>query len=76
MGIIILQNASLDRIKEEWFKISSAKLSEPYQVEDFMSSFNEISRRLLEYIVNIQDSNVSQDYCYDMIVNLEIIVVF
>ncbi|VDH89965.1 Hypothetical predicted protein [Mytilus galloprovincialis] len=50
-------NASLEIIKEEWFKISSGKLSEPYQVEDFMSSFNEISRRLLEYIVNIQDSN-------------------
>ena len=56
--VYLLQNASLEIIKEEWFNISSGKLSEPHQVEDFMSSFNEISRRLMEYVVNIQDSNV------------------
>ncbi|XP_060078192.1 uncharacterized protein LOC132557690 isoform X2 [Ylistrum balloti] len=69
-------NASLNVIQKEWFGISSQKLSEPHQVEDYLSSFNEISRRLLEYIVNMQDSNgntaihYAVSHCNFEIVNL------
>ncbi|XP_069127337.1 KN motif and ankyrin repeat domain-containing protein 1-like isoform X2 [Argopecten irradians] len=69
-------NASLSVIQKEWFGISSQKLSEPHQVEDYLSSFNEISRRLLEYIVNMQDSNgntaihYAVSHCNFEIVNL------
>ncbi|XP_048256042.1 serine-rich adhesin for platelets-like isoform X4 [Haliotis rufescens] len=50
-------NTNLGTIQKEWFNISSQKLSDHYQVEDFMSSFNEISKKLLEYIVNMADPN-------------------
>lgn len=50
-------NASLNVIQQEWFKVTSLKLSEAHQVEDYLSCFNELSRRLLEYIVNLQDAN-------------------
>ncbi|XP_021373443.1 uncharacterized protein LOC110463285 isoform X2 [Mizuhopecten yessoensis] len=69
-------NASLNVIQKEWFGISSQKLSEPHQVEDYLSSLNEISRRLLEYIVNMQDSNgntaihYAVSHCNFEIVNL------
>ena len=55
----LFQNASLNVIQQEWFKVTSLKLSEAHQVEDYLSCFNELSRRLLEYIVNMQDANVS-----------------
>ena len=57
--LYLFQNASLNVIQQEWFKVTSLKLSEAHQVEDYLSCFNELSRRLLEYIVNMQDSNVS-----------------
>ncbi|XP_062568562.1 uncharacterized protein LOC134230741 isoform X2 [Saccostrea cucullata] len=50
-------NASVETIKKHWFKASSHKLSDPNQVEDFLSSFNEISKACLQYIVNLQDDN-------------------
>ncbi|XP_045159923.2 uncharacterized protein LOC123525167 isoform X4 [Mercenaria mercenaria] len=50
-------NNSLDIIQKEWFKVSSSKLADAHQNEDYLSCFNEISKRLLEYIVNMQDSN-------------------
>ena len=53
------QNANLAVVQEEWFRVSSHKLSSAHQVEDYLSSINEISHRLLEYIVNLVDSNVS-----------------
>ena len=46
-------------MQQEWFQVSSLKLSSDHQVEDFLSSVNEISKRLLEYIVNMTDANVS-----------------
>jgi len=53
------QNASQEIIQKDWFKVSSTKLADAHQTEDYLSCFNEISRRLLEYIVNMQDSNVN-----------------
>ncbi|KAK3090028.1 hypothetical protein FSP39_008640 [Pinctada imbricata] len=50
-------NASVNVIQQEWFKVASHKLSDCNQVEDYLSSFNEISRRCLEYVVNLQDAN-------------------
>ncbi|XP_060564500.1 KN motif and ankyrin repeat domain-containing protein 1-like isoform X5 [Ruditapes philippinarum] len=51
------KNNSLEIIQKEWFKVSSSKLADAHQNEDYLSCFNEISKRLLEYIVNMQDSN-------------------
>jgi hypothetical protein len=50
-------NASLNAIQSEWFKASSHKLSSPAMVEDFLSSFKEISLDLLGNIVNMADAN-------------------
>lgn len=52
---------SIEAIKKEWFKVSSHKLSDPNQVEDYLSSFNEISKPCLKHIVNLQDDNVSDN---------------
>ncbi len=46
-------------IQQEWFRVSSHKLSSPSQVEDFLSCFKEISNDLLSHVVNMQDANVS-----------------
>uniref|UniRef100_A0A0B7ABY2 Uncharacterized protein n=1 Tax=Arion vulgaris TaxID=1028688 RepID=A0A0B7ABY2_9EUPU len=50
-------NACQNLVQQEWFKVSSHKLSVSHQVEDFLSSVNEISKRLLEYIINMTDAN-------------------
>ncbi|KAL3867819.1 hypothetical protein ACJMK2_040666 [Sinanodonta woodiana] len=50
-------NAGINVVQQDWFRTSSSKLSSPHQVEDYLSCFNEISKRLLEYVVNMQDSN-------------------
>ncbi|XP_070194306.1 serine-rich adhesin for platelets-like isoform X4 [Littorina saxatilis] len=50
-------NANLAVVQQEWFRVSSHKLSSVHQVEDYLSSIKEISSRLLEYIVNLVDTN-------------------
>jgi len=50
-------NISLNVIQQEWFKVSSHKLSNPNMVEDYLSSFNEMSRSLLQNVINIADAN-------------------
>ena len=50
-------NAALNVIQADWFKVSSHKLSVPDQVEDYLSSFNQISPHLLEHVVNMADAN-------------------
>lgn len=46
--------------------MSSHKLSDPNQVEDYLSSFNEISKPCLKHIVNLQDDNVRDNaYGYE-----------
>jgi len=64
MSCNVFQNSSLEAIQKEWFKVSSTKLADAHQNEDYLSCFNEISPRLLEYIVNMQDSNVSVSDLY------------
>ena len=58
MTFHVFQNSSVEIIKKEWFKVSSHKLSDPNQVEDYLSSINEISKPCLVHIVNLQDDNV------------------
>ncbi|CAG5132083.1 unnamed protein product [Candidula unifasciata] len=50
-------NACQTQVQEEWFRVSSHKLSVAHQVEDFLSSVNEISKRLLEHVINMADAN-------------------
>ncbi|XP_041358194.1 uncharacterized protein LOC121375047 isoform X2 [Gigantopelta aegis] len=50
-------NASVNVIQQEWFRITNNKLVDPHQVEDYISSFNEISKKLMEHIVNMADAN-------------------
>ncbi|CAG5115963.1 unnamed protein product [Candidula unifasciata] len=50
-------NASQEILQQEWFQLSSHKLSSAHKVEDFLSSVNEISSRLLEYVINVADAN-------------------
>ncbi|BFY99638.1 hypothetical protein BsWGS_02678 [Bradybaena similaris] len=50
-------NACQSQVQEEWFKVSSHKLSVAHQVEDFLSSINEISKKLLEHVINMTDAN-------------------
>lgn len=44
-------------IQQEWFKISSTVTANPLEVEDYLDCFEEYSSSLLEYIVNMIDSN-------------------
>ena len=53
------QNSSLNQIQQEWFKISSHKFSKIDQVEDYMSSFKELSPALMASVMNMADANVS-----------------
>ncbi|XP_050401623.1 uncharacterized protein LOC126818329 isoform X2 [Patella vulgata] len=50
-------NTARNTIMNEWFQVTNNKLANAYQIEDYMSSFNEISRSLLKYIVNMTDDN-------------------
>ncbi|ESP01234.1 hypothetical protein LOTGIDRAFT_212772 [Lottia gigantea] len=50
-------NSAVAIIKKEWFKIINNKFVNSYEVEDYMSSFNELSNSLLKYVVNISDDN-------------------
>ncbi|CAD6244114.1 GSCOCG00013251001-RA-CDS [Cotesia congregata] len=44
-------------IQQEWFKISSVVTANPLDVEDYLDCFEEHSSILLEYIVNMVDTN-------------------
>lgn len=46
-------------IGEHWFRISSTGTSNPHEVEDYLDYFESLSVPLLEYCVNLSDSNVS-----------------
>ena len=47
------------QLQHMWFLASSQKLSNPHEVEDLLSEFNEISALLLAEVVNMEDCNVS-----------------
>ncbi|XP_034476117.1 KN motif and ankyrin repeat domain-containing protein 2 isoform X2 [Drosophila innubila] len=44
-------------ISEHWFRISSTGTSNPHEVEDYLDYFESLSVSLLEYCVNLSDSN-------------------
>jgi len=44
-------------IQQEWFKSSSTKQSDPVDVEDYLDSIEEMSRDLLDQVVNLADVN-------------------
>jgi len=69
-----LQNASLAVVQQEWFNVSSHKLTNPSQVDDYMTSINGISRNLLEHIVNMADANVSKIAYYQSIIVMLILI--
>ncbi|XP_074643950.1 uncharacterized protein LOC141900804 isoform X3 [Tubulanus polymorphus] len=49
--------SEMEIIRQEWFKISSQRMSNQYQVEDFLSAVNEISDDLLSLVINLSDTN-------------------
>ncbi|KAM7343827.1 KN motif and ankyrin repeat domain-containing protein 2 kank isoform 2-T3 [Cochliomyia hominivorax] len=44
-------------IQTEWFRLSSSENADPHEVEDYLDCFEELSVPLLEYCVNMVDSN-------------------
>lgn len=44
-------------IQQEWFKTSSTKQSNPLDVEDYLDSVEEISKEVLDQVVNLADVN-------------------
>ncbi|XP_023175445.2 KN motif and ankyrin repeat domain-containing protein 2 isoform X3 [Drosophila hydei] len=49
--------ASKATIGDHWFRISSTATSNPHEVEDYLDYFESLSVPLLEYCVNLSDSN-------------------
>ncbi|KRG05065.1 uncharacterized protein Dmoj_GI20892, isoform H [Drosophila mojavensis] len=49
--------ASKATISDHWFRISSTATSNPHEVEDYLDYFESLSVPLLEYCVNLSDSN-------------------
>lgn len=47
-------------VQKEWFRISSTENAQPFEVEDYLDCFEELSPNLLKYIVNLTDANVSK----------------
>jgi hypothetical protein len=44
-------------VQQEWFKVSSTKLSNPLDVEDYLDAIEDISKDLLDRVVNLTDVN-------------------
>jgi len=44
-------------IQQEWFKTSSTKQSNPLDVEDYLEAIEDMSRELLDQVVNLADVN-------------------
>lgn len=53
-----LKNA-IDIIRQEWFQVSSQVTADPFNVEDYLDSFEDVSFNLLQYVVNMVDVSVS-----------------
>ena len=48
---------AINTIQQEWFKTSSTKQSVPKVVEDYLDFFEEMSKELLDQVVNLADVN-------------------
>jgi ankyrin repeat protein len=49
--------SAVNIIQQEWFKTSSTKQSNPLDVEDYLDAIEEMSRGLLDRVVNLTDVN-------------------
>jgi len=49
--------SAVNIIQQEWFKTSSTKQSNPTDVEDYLDHIEEMSRELLDQVVNLVDVN-------------------
>jgi hypothetical protein len=49
--------SAVNIIQQEWFKTSSTKQSNPLDVEDYMDAIEEMSKALLDRVVNLTDVN-------------------
>lgn len=48
---------AINIIQQEWFKISSTKQSNPLDVEDYLDAIEDMSKELLDRVVNLTDVN-------------------
>ena len=48
---------AINIIQQEWFKISSTKQSNPLDVEDYLDAIEDLSKELLDRVVNLTDVN-------------------
>ncbi|XP_059379723.1 KN motif and ankyrin repeat domain-containing protein 3-like isoform X1 [Carassius carassius] len=49
--------SSTHSVQLEWFRVSSAKMAQPSRVSNYLMAFSEVSRVLLEHVVNMTDGN-------------------
>ncbi|XP_055009758.1 KN motif and ankyrin repeat domain-containing protein 1-like [Boleophthalmus pectinirostris] len=56
---------AIQTLKQEWFNISSQKSAAPHAVEIYLSAFQDFSPLVLQYVVNMADSNgnTALHYC-------------
>lgn len=53
-------SAATKIVQQEWFQISSKDQANALAVEDYIDCFEELSPRLLRFMVNLSDLNVSK----------------
>lgn len=63
-------------VQKEWFQISSTDKANPMDVEDYLDCFEEYSNLLLKYVVNMTDSNVSENFHYHLCNKILIFLIF
>lgn len=49
-------------VQQAWFQVSSSEKSEPLEVAEFLEYVEKLSLPLLDYCVNMVDSNVSKSF--------------
>ncbi|KAG8200986.1 hypothetical protein JTE90_021450 [Oedothorax gibbosus] len=49
--------SSLTIIQNEWFKVANQKKADPLLIEDYLDTFEEFSKLLLNKVVNLSDNN-------------------
>ena len=53
-------------VQQEWFKTSSTKQSNPLDVEDYLDAIEDISKQLLDRVVNLTDVNGNTSLHYSV----------
>uniref|UniRef100_A0A3B4AVR3 Uncharacterized protein n=1 Tax=Periophthalmus magnuspinnatus TaxID=409849 RepID=A0A3B4AVR3_9GOBI len=56
---------AIQTLKQEWFNISCQKSTAPHAVDIYLSTFQDVSPMVLQYVVNMADSNgnTALHYC-------------